>query len=272
MEGPPSRPLPALPAVGDGPPPPIPEHPRPHKFVRLFRRAGSRFGTYAAETKHRFVVVDSTRELLGLVAMGATGGGALLALLLGRALELWALLWLALLLMLLNGAYTFFMVRVTTTLDRRSRRMVQETTVGLCRTRRQEWDLDDVVRVFKQGEGRAALMLVELSSGDSVALTLTGVFKGAEEIKTLVPNRVNNFLRRVRGEIPKVWPPPYLLGRVEFAGSLEGELPLRPGVFLKVLEVNDSGWWKGKVADGSIGYFPVHFTMEVAPSELPRPE
>jgi hypothetical protein len=109
---------------------------RPEPFHRLHRRAGQRFGYYLAETKHRFVVIDNLRELAGLCAMFVTVSVAILSLLIGRAFDQWALFVLAALLLLVNGVWTWFMVRVNTTFDRRTQRMVKETTHGLCRTYR----------------------------------------------------------------------------------------------------------------------------------------
>jgi hypothetical protein len=132
-----------------------------------------------------------------------------------------------------------------------------------------EYDLDDVVRVFKQGEGRQARMLVELSSGEEIPITFTGT-KTSAELKSIGPNRINNFLRRIRNEAKRVYPPPYVLGRAEFLAQGTDDLTIQPGTFIKVLEASESGWWKGKISDGNVGLFPAHYTCELAPSELPK--
>ncbi len=95
------------------------------------------------------VFTHSASITLCSCAIGATTALALLALLIGRAFDQWALFILAALLAVLNGVWTWFMVRITTTFDRRSRRMVQEATYGVFRTYRTEYDLDDIVRVLK---------------------------------------------------------------------------------------------------------------------------
>jgi hypothetical protein len=95
-------------------------------------------------------------------------------------------------------------------------------------------------------------MVVELSSGDAIPITYSGS-KASEELKTLGPPRMNSFLRRIRGECPRVYPPPYVLARAEFKAEREGDLTLALGTFIKVLEANEDGWWKGKIGDGSIG-------------------
>ncbi len=61
-----------------------------------------------------------------------------------------------------------------------------------------------------------------------------------------------------------------MLGRAVFTAERDGDLTIGPGTFIKVLESPDDGWWRGKIADGSIGLFPAHFTTEIAPSELPK--
>lgn len=245
-----------------------PTEPKPARFRKLHRRAGKRFGYWIAETKHRFVITDNLREVAGLCAMGVTIALMLLALLIGRAFDLWSLFVLAAILGVSNGVWTWFMVRITTTLDRRTRRMVVEKTFGLCRAHRTEYDLADVVRATKRGEGRQAVVIIELSSGEEVAATFTGL-KSSEELKTIGPDRLNRFLKRVRGEITREYPPPYVLGRAEWKAERDGDISIGIGTFIKVLEAGEDGWWKGKLSEGVIGMFPAHFTVELAPSELP---
>jgi hypothetical protein len=141
----------------------------PKPFTKLHRRAGDRWGLYLAETKNRFVVSDGQREVFGLLA-------------------------------LMVFVEVGLMLRLTTTLHRRTRRMVQETTRWLCFTSRNEFDLDDVVRVRKQGLGRQARIVAELSGGEEVPLTYASVVVSQEDLKVrgfkVRGILLNNFLFR----------------------------------------------------------------------------
>jgi hypothetical protein len=95
----------------------------------------------------------------------------------------WPLLVVAGVLSLLLFVEVGLMLRLTTTLHRRTRRMVQETTRWLCFTSRNEFDLDDVVRVRKQGLGRQARIVAELSGGEEVHLTYASIVVSQEDLK-----------------------------------------------------------------------------------------
>ncbi len=155
----------------------------PVKFTKLHRRAGDRLGLYLAETKNRFVVSDGQREVVAMFALLFTGILVLFFMILGKALEEAALIIVAGCLVPCLGVEVFFMKRLTTTLDRRRRRMVQDTTRWLCFTRRNEFDLDDVVKVSKRGLGRKAVIEAELSSGETVALTYESIVVTQEDLK-----------------------------------------------------------------------------------------
>ena len=239
----------------------------PLKFRKLHRRAGEKWGLYLAETKSRFVVSDGQREVLGLFAVGGTLAIILLLLLFGRAFDLWSFFVLAAILVFLIVVETWMMERKTTTWNRRTGRMVQEVTKGLCFTKKSEYDLDDVVGVKKDGEGRAARILVEFSGGEEVALTYTGLKLG-DDLKTIGPGRMNQFLKRIRGQAKRKYPPPYVLARAAWSSEREGDLSFEAQTMIKVLDTDESGWWKGKLREGSIGVFPCNWTVEMSPSEV----
>ncbi len=161
----------------------------PKPFTKLHRRSGDRWGLYLAETKNRFVVSDGQREVFGLLALLVTLAMVIVFMLLGKAFEVVALLAVAGCLALLVLAEVALMVRLTTTLHRRTRRMVQETTRWLCVTSRNEFDLDDVVRVRKQGLGRQARIVAELSGGEEVPLTYASVIVSQEDLKVRLLRR-----------------------------------------------------------------------------------
>ncbi len=264
---------------GLGPAPRCPDDPedaptdKPKPFLKLHRRSGDRLGLYLAETKNRFVVSDGQRELFGLMGLLLTVLLFIVLMLLGKAFDVLPLLIVAGCLLPLMVVEVFFMKRLTTTLNRRTRRMEQETTRWLCVTTRNEFDLDDVLRVKKQGLGRQARIVAELSGGEEIALTYASVVASQDDLKTNGPNRMNNFLLRVRGRAKRKWPPTYVTARAARAVSEERrevELEFEEGETIKVLEVPESsgGWWKGKLASQKIGWFPASFGQEIAPSEL----
>jgi hypothetical protein len=159
------------------------------------------------------------------------------------------------------------MVRMTTTWNRRTGRMLQEISKGLCFTKKTEYDLDDVVNVQKIGEGKTAQVVIEFSSGEIVPATFTGLNIG-EDLKTIGPNRMNMFLKRIRGECKRVYPPPFVLSRGEWNSGVEGDLVFEGQTMIKVLQTKESGWWEGKLREGDVGVFPVNYTMELPPSEV----
>ena len=83
---------------------------------------------------------------------------------------------------------------------------------------------------------------------------------------------MNNFLLRVRGRAKRQFPPTYLLtrgARKAAEGREELELSFAANEVIKVLAAPATGgWWKGKLAAQTIGWFPAAFTQEMAPSEL----
>lgn len=155
----------------------------PVPFTKLHRRAGERLGLYLSETKNRFVVSDGQREVLSLFALLLTSALILLFMILGKALEEVALVITAGCLVPCLAVEVWFMKRLTTTLDRRRRRMIQDTTRWLCSTSRNEFDLDDVVKVVKKGLGKKAVIEAQLSSGESVLLTYESILVTQEDLK-----------------------------------------------------------------------------------------
>ena len=162
----------------------------PKPFTKLHRRSGDRWGLYLAETKNRFVVSDGQREVFALLGLLVTLVLVLILMLLGKAFEVVPLLVVAGCLSALLFVEVALMTRLTTTLHRRTRRMVQETTRWLCVTTRNEFDLDDVLRVKKQGLGRQARIVAELSGGEEVPLTYSSVIVSQEDLKLSVFSRV----------------------------------------------------------------------------------
>jgi type IV secretory pathway VirB3-like protein len=114
----------------------------PLKFTKLHRRSGDRFGLYLAETKNRFVVSDGEREVFAMFGLLITIALILLFMLIGKGSETVALIIVSGCLLPFVAVEVFLMKRLTTTLDRRKRRMIQETTRWLCSTKRNEFDLD----------------------------------------------------------------------------------------------------------------------------------
>lgn len=244
----------------------------PAPFRKLHRRSGERFGLYLAETKNRFVVSDGQREVLGLWALLVTVALMLVFLLIAKAYELLGLFVVGGCLLPLVVVEVFFMKRLTTTFDRRSRRVVQVTTTRLCWRSRNEVDLDDVVRVVRRGLGRPAVMVAELSSGEELPLTYPGLTAN-EDLKSNGPNRLNNFLLRVRGQAGRKFPPSYVVARGARTGDSPSELSFEANDVIRVLAAasevpGGGGWWRGKLANGSVGYFPPNYTVEMTPSEL----
>lgn len=240
---------------------------KPHPFKKLFRRAGEKQGLYLSETKNRFVVSDGQREVLGLFFVVLCLAVVLILWIIGRAVEVWPLFYVSGIICVAMFCAPFFMIRMTTIFNRKTRRMIFEVTRGLWFTVRNEYDLDDVLRVKKEGTGKKARIVVDLSSEEEIPVTLYGLY-GVNELKTIGPNRMNNFLKRIRGETKPKFPPSYVMSRGPWKSEVEGDLNFEANSVIKVMEASESGWWKGKLADGSSGLFPVNYTMDMAPSEL----
>jgi hypothetical protein len=155
----------------------------PALFTKLHRRSGERAGLYLAETKNRFVVSDGQWEVLAVWAVVITFAVIVLFMILGKATSEVALIIVAGCLTPCLLVEVLFMRRLTTTLDRRRRRMIQDTTRWCCVTRRNEFDLDDVVKLAKKGLGRQAIIEAHLSSGETVPLTYASIFKSQDDLK-----------------------------------------------------------------------------------------
>ena len=247
----------------------------PRPFVKIHRRVGERLGLDLMESKGKFVVSDGQREVLALWALLLTLSVSLVLLLVGQALDSTPVFAVGAGLAALMVGQVAVMVRLTTTLDRRRRRMVQEKTRFLCWSWRSEWDLDDVASFDQEGVGKAGCIWARLSSGEKVAMTYPSVLGNPEDLKRNGPMRLNNFLLRVRGQAKRRPLPTHVMVREDW--SAEEDAPGRDGILdlvknevVKVVEIPEdgSGWWKGKLSNGKIGYFPVNHTMEMAPSEI----
>ena len=240
----------------------------PHVFDKLFRRAGDRRGLYLAETKDRFVISDGQQEVYLMLSLGVSVAVALIMCLLARGFDVWPLFLVAGLFTAVTVASAVFMRRISTTFDRRKRRITQEMTRACCFSRRVEYDLDDAKCFTRDGSGRLSIIAMELSSGEQVALTYPGWFD-VDDLKTIGPNRMNNFLLRIRGQAGRKFPPSHVLARGNRDAEHPWELSIVQNDVIKVLEnFGESGWWKGRLGTGEQGMFPVGWTVEMAPSDL----
>ena len=101
-----------------------------------------------------------------------------------------------------------------------------------------------------------------------MALTYPGWFD-VDDLKTIGPNRMNNFLLRIRGQAGRKFPPSHVLARGNRDAEHPWELSIVQNDVIKVLEnFGESGWWKGRLGTGEQGMFPVGWTVEMAPSDL----
>jgi glutaminase len=64
-------------------------------------------------------------------------------------------------------------------------------------------------------------------------------------------------------------PPPFGAGEdccrteYDYDAQAEGELSFGVGVIIVILKRDESGWWQGKLEDGTTGWFPANFVVEI---------